>query len=84
MTSVFTPNNDRINDWFEFPLEQRMEQCTELQIYNRWGQLVHQSEDIFHSWDGRTVSGQEAPVGVYFYVLKINALEWKGSVTLLR
>lgn len=83
-TNVFTPNGDGVNDWFEFPIDNRLEQCTEISIFNRWGQLVFTSQGVNHSWDGTTFEGQQADPGVYFYVIAINGVEWKGSVTLLR
>ncbi len=60
----------------------------ELQIYNRWGQLVFDSKDINVGWDG-TVNGNLAPQDVYAYKYHVKFRSGKikdgaGSVTLLR
>lgn len=63
--NAFTPNNDGINDRFKAendcaPLE------FELQIHNRFGQIVYQSEELSHAWDGKYL-GKTAPEGLYVY-----------------
>jgi gliding motility-associated-like protein len=63
--SIFSPNNDGLND--EFCLQNP--QCVnnfELSIYNRWGELVFYTNNPNVCWDG-TFRGQAAPVGVYAY-----------------
>lgn len=84
MPNIFTPNGDGYNDFFEFPVENKLMACTQFDVYNRWGALIFSSQGNIHSWDGRSFDGQKAPDGVYFYTLKINSIEWKGSITLLR
>lgn len=82
--NVFTPNNDGINDLFDVQLGQRLEKCSSIKIYSRWGELIFESIDNQHVWDGRTFSGVECVQGVYFYVLDVNGTLYKGHVTLLR
>lgn len=82
--NVFTPNNDGINDLFDVQLGQRLEKCSTIKIYSRWGELIFESIDNQHVWDGRTFSGVECVQGVYFYVLDVNGTVYKGHVTLLR
>ena len=63
----------------------------EMYIYNRWGQLVFESNDVENGWDG-TYKGQEAPGDVYvwlinYYVERDGSEErvtFKGNVMLLR
>ena len=60
----------------------------ELQIYNRWGQLIFVSHDVDQGWDGR-INGQLAPQDVYAYKYRVKfrtGIEHQGagSVTLLR
>jgi gliding motility-associated-like protein len=41
-----------------------------LQIYNRWGQLVFETNDISTGWNGRMQNtGQECPAGVYHWIM---------------
>lgn len=59
-----------------------------IQIYDRWGQMVHSSQ-IKGGWDGTDLKGQPCVDGLYYY--KANMVSIKnektiknGSVTLLR
>ncbi|MEY3564005.1 MAG: hypothetical protein RJA23_175, partial [Bacteroidota bacterium] len=66
--NVFTPNGDELNDTF-FP-KFRFIRNLQLQVMNKWGELIyrsHSQEDP--GWDG-LVSGQKAPEGVYVYKLR--------------
>lgn len=63
--NAFTPNNDGTNDRFKaendcIPLE------FELQIHNRFGQMVYQSGELTHAWDGKYL-GKPSPEGLYVY-----------------
>lgn len=63
--NVFTPNNDGLND--EFDLKINCLDCGfELQIYNRWGQLLEQNNTF--KWNGM-YNGNSCSDGVYYYVL---------------
>jgi gliding motility-associated-like protein len=85
--SAFTPNNDNLNDVFR--VEQWIHfELTYLRIFNRWGDLIFETDDIFHGWDG-TAFGEAQPVGTYVYVIsgadeKGAHVGRKGNVTLLR
>ena len=87
INNVFTPNGDNINDEYQFS-EHEMKNIT-VYIFNRWGQEVYSWEGINKSWTGLDQNGQDAPEGVYFYVLKGDGVdgyyyEEKGTITLLR
>ena len=81
---VFTPNGDGVNDFFEISGNFDLTGCVTLYIYNRWGTLVFSSSGNFASWDGYTFAGVEVPEGVYFYVMEINGMVFKKSLTLSR
>jgi gliding motility-associated-like protein len=57
-------------------------------IYNRWGQLVFQSDDPYIGWDG-TYRGTLQPMDVYAYTLEAEYSDGthatkKGDITLIR
>ncbi len=87
--NAFTPNNDGQNDLFEFKYNGDVELVL-FQVFNRWGQVVFETDDINQGWDGKR-NGKNVEVGVYFYKIKIfcgvnkdNIQELTGDLTLLR
>jgi gliding motility-associated-like protein len=60
-------------------------------IFNRWGQQIYESNDIYEGWDGR-IEGKEAPGDVYVWLVtydiervgKTEKIAYKGNVILLR
>jgi gliding motility-associated-like protein len=84
----FTPDGDGINDFF-FCYGHDLS-TFELTIFNKWGELVYQSDDITKPWDGSVKNGDYyAPDGVYPYFLKAvdkkdRVIERKGSVQIIR
>jgi len=61
-----------------------------MKIYNRWGGLLYETNDINIGWDGK-FRNQDVPEGVYVYIITyynvINSsskLHKNGTVTLLR
>ncbi len=87
--SAFTPNGDGLNDIFRI-LGLPAENITEfnLQIFNRWGQMVFSSKDILEGWDGK-LNGEVCPEGEYVWVIfyednKKTKTSNKGLITLLR
>ncbi|MDB9774991.1 PKD domain-containing protein [Vicingaceae bacterium] len=83
-TNIFTPNGDGINDAFRVEFKGDLVNCAEILIFNRWGDVVFTSNVERSGWDGRTQSGDKAPPGTYFYVIKLSDAEIKGSVMLSR
>jgi gliding motility-associated-like protein len=85
--NVFSPNSDNVNDEFTFN-EYAME-SVDVQIFNRWGQMVYTWVGENKSWNGKGIDGSNLPEGVYFFVFKGDGVdghyyEEKGSITLLR
>ena len=86
--NAFTPNNDGTNDYFAVKGSQ-IEQY-QIQIFNRWGEVVFESTDIEEIWDGSTNRGDYYSENeVYNYLIKIKgidskAYEKKGFITLMR
>ena len=87
VNNVFTPNDDNVNDTFTFS-EYSME-SVDVEIFNRWGQLVYAWSGPNKAWTGIGIDGQPVSQGVYYYVFTAQGVdghyyEKKGSVTLLR
>lgn len=88
--NVFTPNGDGVNDYF-FPRQLLSSGLTSfsMQVYNRWGQLLFESNTLNGAgWDG-TYNGKEQPQGVYVYVIDATFRDGQhehhqGNVTVLR
>lgn len=69
----FSPNGDGINDHFVIKGILHYPDNT-ITIFNRWGNEVYTASPYTNQWDGRmqkglSVSGDELPVGTYFYIL---------------
>jgi gliding motility-associated-like protein len=84
--NAFTPNNDGVNQ--EFQVFAPNAQQVELIIYNRWGRVIFQTNDLSVGWDG-TFNGTPVQEGVYVYRLTGigvdgSSFERSGTVTLIR
>ena len=81
--SLFTPNNDGVNDFWYIP---DLEQYGKLQVtvYNRYGQAVYRSDGYKNDWDG-TWNGYPLPSATYYYIIK-SSLKGiiKGVVNIVR
>lgn len=66
--NAFSPNGDGVNDLF-----QAFATCSftsyDLQIFNRWGELLHHSQAPEEGWNGRS-RGKLVEQGMYMYALK--------------
>lgn len=85
--SAFSPNGDGTNDTYR--VEARYFTSFNIQIFNRWGEKVYQSDNYEkHGWDG-SYEGQKAPSGVYTYVVQATGMDgedytFSGTITLIR
>jgi len=78
ISKVVTPNNDGYNDFFEVSDVTSCGFTTQVQIFNRWGQIIFQSENYQNNWTGSNAnggmtigSGHKLPAGTYYYVVNI-------------
>ena len=83
--NAFTPLSDKNN---LFKPAQADVSDYRMNIYNRQGVLVFDSEDITHGWDGRS-KGEVCPSGTYVYVISFRDTEGKphtqkGTLILLK
>ncbi len=63
--NAFTPNGDGTNDRFG-PLFQCPPREYALQVFNRWGELVFESQNPEENWDG-TYEGKAVPADIFFW-----------------
>ena len=82
--NVFTPNSDGENDIFIVEVPGRINQCTELIIYNRFGEIQFISTGNNLKWDGRNNVGLEVPNGEYFFTLNVKSGFFSQSGTLYK
>ncbi len=87
--NAFSPNGDGVNDYF-FPRQLLSKGISDfnVQVFNRWGQLVFETNDAAgRGWDGK-FQGLNQPQGVYVYRIKVNrggvVESYDGQVTLVR
>ncbi len=70
LPSSFTPNGDGRNDTYKVYGEQIDHEGFDLSIYDRWGQQVFRTTNPHQAWDGKSINGQRAPIGVYTVILQ--------------
>lgn len=85
--NAFTPDGDYINDYFSAKGTEIT--SFKMMIFDRWGELIFQTDDIQKGWDGRANNGSKiAENGVYVYKISVRDFEdrghnYTGHVTLL-
>lgn len=73
----FTPNDDGVNDIL-MPAGYSITSI-QMQVFNRWGSIVFQSESPDNGWDGK-VRGKKAPDGIYTFILRYTYEAMGGQV----
>jgi len=85
VANAFTPNGDQLNEGFQVKGMYIYEY--QIQIYNRWGQLLYTSDQFNEAWDG-TYDEQPCQEDVYIYLIDAlgtdgEVYHLKGNITLL-
>ncbi len=84
--NAFSPNGDGINDVFYV---RKIGQIETFKIFNRWGELVFETDDVSNGWDG-TYKGKELNGAVFVYYVSAKCpfdgsdILITGNVTLIR
>lgn len=92
--TVFSPNGDGINDIFLISGgENQITRIKKFQIFNRWGELLHEVIDFLPNdpssgWDGHFKNEMMNP-GVFVYVAEVEFVDglvqvYTGDVTLMK
>ncbi|MGZ4033453.1 MAG: PKD domain-containing protein [Bacteroidia bacterium] len=85
--NALTPDGNGTNDYFSAKGADINE--FKMMIFDRWGELIFQTDDIGKGWDGKANHGSEiAETGVYVYKISVRDFEdryhdYTGHVTLL-
>lgn len=92
LPNIFSPNDDRVNDYFSIKPSKSLTALTEIRIFDRWGQLVFIKDNIpisdnMEIWDG--YFNQLVRDGVYVYTMKANYVDGyeemiSGDVTIIK
>lgn len=86
--NAFTPNGDGKNDWL-YPLNAIKADKLLFKVYNRWGQLIFETNNWKQGWNG-TYKGIQQPSGVYVWFLSYvdrdskQPRQMKGTAVLIR
>ncbi len=79
LPNAFTPNSDGQNDLLELFSECPLDKVSAT-IYDRWGNLIHQSNQQSSIWDG-TSRGERIMTGVYIIVIDYEWSDENGTKT---
>jgi gliding motility-associated-like protein len=86
--SAFTPNGDGLNDYL-YPLNAFKADNLQFRVYNRFGQMVFETNDWTKKWDG-TINGHPEPTGTFVWYLQYTDRDsgkkffQKGTTILIR
>ncbi len=90
LPNAFTPNNDSKNDLYVGVGETEYIQDFEMLIWNRWGEIIFQTNDPTEGWNGlKNNVGKPVPLGAYIVFVKYidgrgELQEIKGTATVVR
>ncbi len=90
LPNAFTPNYDDVNDFFLGAGYLTGMTNFRMTIWNRWGELIFETDDPAQPWNGRKFNtGEMSPNGVYVCVVNYTGprgqqIELKGFATLIR
>ena len=88
MPNVFTPNEDNVNDIFRPTIKKNIV-SVDVNIYNRWGNLVYKEIGETFNWNGLNLENKKCIDGVYYYIIEYKDLcdkkeKKSGHITLLK
>jgi gliding motility-associated-like protein len=91
--NAFSPNNDRLNDVFRAVSTGDNITRFSMKIFDRWGALIFESNDIYEGWTGE-VKTELAPSDTYIWIItyqqssvstnNVSTVSKRGTVVLLR
>lgn len=90
--NAFSPNADNLNDEFGpvfYNVDFSLMDDYIFMIYNRWGEIVFESDNPAYRWNGQNKNNGTMETGVFYYYCKFTTphgdkYDKKGDVTLLK
>ncbi len=93
LPNIFSPDNNRVNDYFSFVPTKALQSIESFIIYDRWGNKLFKDAPLtnihnYQGWDG-TYNGKDVMQGVYGYIINATFIdgskkEFIGDLTLVR
>lgn len=85
--NIITPNKNEKNETFKIITSDAVK-LNSLKIYNRWGNVVFETNDKTEGWDG-TRKGNPVPMDLYVYVIEVQlptgvTKTFKGELNVIR
>ena len=87
--NAFTPNGDGLNENFKPSLSGVDTEGYEFFIFNRWGELLYETNNLTHGWNG-TYQGKLVRNGVYIWTISLKdqytgvRRSFNGHVTVIK
>ena len=87
--TAFSPNDDAINSAFRIKINANCVQTMQLQVFDRWGELMFETTNPSDAWDGK-YKGKQLDPAAFVYVLDIQLIgeqesqRYKGNLTLIK
>jgi gliding motility-associated-like protein len=78
-----SPGSDGKNDtWILDFTDQYPGAAIKINVYNRWGDLLFESDENYNDdWGGTTENGKRLPAGTYYYVIDIDHEDFPEPLT---
>lgn len=80
VSKTITINGDGINDFFEITGLEDCGYTYSVQIFNRWGTMIYESQEYRNNWEGNAPGGSfgmhsTVPTGTYYYIIAVSDTE---------
>lgn len=69
--NAFSPDGDGLNDYFGILANDQEIANMLFTVYNKWGQMLWQTNNLFEKWDGK-IDGNPVDTGIYTWKLTVN------------
>jgi gliding motility-associated-like protein len=86
---AFTPDGDGSNETFLPKGTNVVNRSYEMKVYDRWGEIVFETTDLYEGWDGKVNGNDYAKPGIYAYYIEFKDIfgisyERDGTLMLIR